>query len=275
MTLVKFRNPAEESGKSNDNGSVGKGHSGSEDSVSILVDKLLQAVETKASNSGSASSASNSAYDASSHYSKFGITEDQYSALQSALGDKGASALVASLSSVGSHAEKNDVLLLSEVQKLQKTLEDSIEKQTKTIEELGGRAMHSSISALGLDKVFNESNKDDLSEMLDMLTQQSNGLFDAKAEYDRRVELNDLDYLSQLKGQFESYLGSKYKDHGSISGGHTASQIASVRSSAKIEDEVVAINEQLNQLTSGPNKDFKKIAELQSQLDEKLEQLLS
>jgi len=269
MTNIRFRDQEIENEKGGKDNPQPVGQNG------VSAEQLQQLIEALGSNDASKGSSNSTppAQDNSTH-NLLGISESQVSKLKDKLGDDVAEVLIGTLMSIKQGSENTDALLLSEVNKIAEGLSGKLDEQSKTLETLGNSRAHDASAILGLDRVFNEDNKEDLGEMLDIITKNSAGMFDAKKAFNEAAEKNDFEALAGFKEKFEDFTQYKYKDHQSVPGGNTANNRTALEKRNTVETEIADLEKQVEKAMSGPNKDYNKVAELQEKILEKAEALI-
>ena len=206
-------------------------------------------------------------------HAQTGITDSQLLELEKAVGKEAAIGIVTALSNTSETAQNNDALLLGEFDKMTAKFEGLLEKQNKALNELQSVRQKDLANVYEFDKVFTEDSQEDLEEMLDNMTRNSSGLYDAKASFMEANKSGDIEKLNTFKQNFEGFLNDKYKDHKSVSGDSGASTTSDYKKSQSVVDDIDSLNRQIDAAMSGPNKDFDKVVELQEQVMQKAEEL--
>lgn len=125
-------------------------------------------------------------------------------------------------------------------------------------------------AALGFGDIFSESNRDDMEEMLDIITDKSGGMFDAVADLNDALERGDASRLNEYKERFQDYSVYKYGGNESVSGGNSAASLDTKRD-RRTDSKVDAIQAEIDEELSKQTKDINKIAELNVQLRKELD----
>ena len=205
-------------------------------------------------------------------HTQLGFSEDQVSALEKALGKDGSESLMSAISGGRKQATTDSALLLQEIDNLKKYIEKSNSKTAEQLKSLGGRQIQDAVRVHGFDSVFTEENKEDIGEMLDIITANSNGFYDAKAAFDSASENGDVDALLKFKESFDDFYEEKYKDDRSVSGANGGSSASDARSSRTAMSEIDELKAKMGKLH--PFQDVDKILELQQQVDQKAEEMI-
>ena len=203
-----------------------------------------------------------------------GLSDSQLQKLQAGMGNDVAELILGALGAVVQKSESTDGLILQELQKVSDGLSTKFDAQAEQMKKLGSTASVDPMLSLGLNKVFTEENKDDVGEMLDIITERSGGLYNAKDAFNKAVENSDFEQLLQFKEKFQGFVESKYKDHESLSGGRGNSR-STLEQRNKFESEIDTLNKQIESLMSKGNVDYSKVTELQEQVREKAESLIN
>lgn len=203
------------------------------------------------------------------------MTDDAVQALEKSLGKDAASVLINILDNVSQQTTRDSSLILGQLDKITGSLSEKLDSQSSMINSLGSKVTSDLSSVHGFDQVFNEDNKEDLGEMLKIITEKSGGLFDAEAAFDKAAESGDNSTLLGFKEKFDDYLSHKYKDHQSVSGDNGTTTRTDMRQRQQLESEIDSLNRQIDAELSGVNKDYTKVLELQDKVREKADSLIN
>jgi len=206
-------------------------------------------------------------------HAQTGMTDSQLERLEKAVGKDAAIDIATALSTTSEHSQNSDALLLGEMDKRFEKFDKLFKDQSKALKEMGSVRQKDLAQVYGFDEVFTQENQEDLETMLNNMTANSDGLYDATAAFQKANEDGDVNTLNKFKNQFTDFMNYTYKDHKSVSGDNGASTTSDYKRSQSVADEIDNLNKQIETAMSGPNKDFDKVVELQEKVMQKAEEL--
>lgn len=266
MSKIKFRSRASRENNSGDDNpsredNVGKSGMTTEELLAQLVSKLG---DTKSDRTDPPPTNRES-----DPRTLLGLSDLETKALTDGLGEESSNILLSLMSQVVNSSADNDALLLQEMRKQTEELKKAQSESSRSLKDMF--AQQADVAVSQFDSVFTEDNKDDVEEMLDILTAKSGGMFDAVNDLNDAMEKKDVSRLAKYQQKLEDFSAYKYKDHQSISGGSQAPARATKESRVS-DSEIDKLQAQIDrELSSTTGKDLNKIMDLQSQLKDKVE----